>query len=55
VLEFIIPHLQENLNDDIYQVYEALLSSVKITTYYLTKETILFLISLIKNGVENEN
>ena len=55
VFEFIIPHLQENLNDDIYQVYEALLSSVKITTYYLTKETILFLISFVKQGIKDEN
>lgn len=55
VSEFIIQYVRANLNDNIHQVYQALLSSTKIKTSYLTEETVLYMISLVKTGIENEN
>lgn len=55
VSEFIIQYTRENTRDDIYGVYQALLSKIKITTNYLTKETVLYMISLVKTGIDNEN
>ncbi|MCO7222730.1 hypothetical protein [Pleionea sp. CnH1-48] len=55
ISEFIIQHVKGNGDDDVNTVYDALLSSVKVTTNYLTKDTILYMISLILTGVENES
>lgn len=48
ISEAIIQHIREAPNDNIHKVYEAL-SSLKIKkNFYLTKNTILYMISLIK-------
>lgn len=55
ISEFIINEIRNNLNIDIFQVYNLLESSVKFSSYYLTKNTILYMIALIKTGVENDS
>jgi hypothetical protein len=55
ISEFIIQHVRGNTKDDPYAVFDALLSSVKININYLTKDTILYMISLVMMGVENES
>ncbi len=55
VSEFIFVHIRSNLKDNLYEVYDALCSSINITTNYLTRDTVLFMISLVMTGLDNEN
>jgi uncharacterized radical SAM superfamily Fe-S cluster-containing enzyme len=55
ISEFIIQHIRKNSKDDLNSVFEALKSSIKITTNYLTKDTILYMISLVMMGIEHED
>jgi len=55
VSEFIIQHIRDNPESSLKNVYKALLSNVKISTNYLTEDTILYMISLVMTGIENEN
>lgn len=53
VSECIIQILKQNLKFTVDDVYGLLISTSKIKTPYLTKDTILYMISLIKTGLEN--
>jgi hypothetical protein len=55
VSEFIILHLRSNPTHNLYEIYDALCTSIKITTNYLTRETVLYMISLVMSGVDNES
>ena len=55
VSEFIIQNVRDNPESSLKNVHKALLSSVKISTNYLTEDTILYMISLVMTGIENEN
>ena len=55
VSEFVIFKLKEDPKGKIGEIYESLCKSVVITTEYLTTNTILYMISLIKTGLNNDN
>ena len=55
VSEFIVQYLKEKPTNDICRVYEDLCSSIKISTNYLTRDTIHYMISLVMTGVENDS
>jgi len=55
VSEFIIQHARDNPDSSLEYIHKALLSSVKISTNYLTENTILYMISLVITGIKNEN
>lgn len=55
VSEFIIQYVRDNPESSLDDVYKELLSSVKITTNYLTEDTILYMISLVMTGIQNES
>lgn len=51
--EILISIFKERPASSIFDVYSSLTSGFKIQTEYLTKETLLFMISLVKTGLEN--
>lgn len=53
--EIIIKLVKEKTDNHISIVYEHLMSSINIRTQYLTKETLLYMISLVKTGLVNAN
>lgn len=53
VTETLIKLLNENPDDSIFDVYSSLTSSVLVKTNYLTEETLLYMISLVKTGLVN--
>lgn len=53
VTETLINLLKEKPEDSILDVYEGLKSVVSLKTEYLTKETLLYMISLVKTGLVN--
>lgn len=55
ISEFIVMEVKSYLQRDIQVIYEKLLNTMKIRSYYLTKDTILYMISLVIQGVENDN
>ena len=55
VSEFIILYLKENPEENIHNVLDALQRALSITTLYLTNNTILYMISLVKTGLDNDN
>lgn len=55
ISEFIITTLTENNDADIYNVAELLSSKISIQKTNLTNKSLLFLISLVKDGLKDEN
>lgn len=55
ISEFLFTYVRENQKDDIFQVNNALKSSITQRNTYLTEETVLFMISLIISGFKNED
>jgi len=53
VTEKTIHLLKENPERNILDVYECLNSEISVKTEYLTKETLLYMISLVKTGLTN--
>lgn len=53
VTEIIIGMLRANLEANVSDIYSQLESTTKIKTPYLTQETLQYMISLIKTGLEN--
>lgn len=53
VTETLIKILKEKPGYSIFDVYSSLTSGVKVKTEYLTKETLLYMISLVKTGLAN--
>ncbi|MEL7967590.1 hypothetical protein AAG587_14525 [Vreelandella neptunia] len=53
VTEMLINILKEKPDDTIFNVHSNLTSKVKLKTEYLTKETLLYMISLVKAGLAN--
>jgi len=54
VSEKIISMMNANPSDSVQKIYDGLVLTIKIKTLYLTESTILFMISLIKTGLEND-
>lgn len=55
ISEFIILEIRDNPNFNITQIYISLDSNINIASIYLTKETIMYMIALIKTGIKNDN
>lgn len=55
ITENLVRILKNDPKKDIFLVYSELVEKIKIKTNYLTKETLLFMISLIKTGISNDN
>jgi hypothetical protein len=55
ISEFIILTIKKDIKIDINTVYDMLLDSLKVKSDYLTKTTILYMISLVVEGVNNDN
>jgi len=55
ISEMIIGLITSDLIKDVTQIYIELTLKIGINTSYLTKDTILYMISLIKTGLENDN
>ncbi|MGK0256428.1 MAG: hypothetical protein ACI81I_001045 [Arcobacteraceae bacterium] len=55
ISEFIILTIKKDPKVTIYIVYDMLIDSIKIKSTYLTKNTILYMISLVIEGVNNDN
>ena len=55
VTENLIKILKEKSDNSIFEVYASLTSVVNVKTEYLTKETLLYMISLVKTGLANAN
>jgi len=53
ITEALIKMLKEEPSDNISDIYERLSSTISVKTQYLTKETLLYMISLIKTGLTN--
>jgi len=53
ISEMIIGMLKTNLEGSVSEIYSQLESTTKIKTPYLTQETLEYMISLIKTGLEN--
>jgi hypothetical protein len=53
ITETLIKILKERPDDSIFDIYSGLTSGVKVKTEYLTKETLLYMISLVKTGLAN--
>ncbi|OHZ04017.1 hypothetical protein [Salinicola sp. MIT1003] len=51
VTERLISLLKENPDDNIFDVYSNLMSTINVKTEHLTKETLLYMISLVKTGL----
>ena len=55
ITEITIKLVKDKADDHISIVYENLISLINVKTQYLTKETLLYMISLVKTGLENAN
>lgn len=55
VTEILIKILKEKSENSIFDAYASLTSVVNVKTEYLTKETLLYMISLVKTGLANAN
>lgn len=55
ISEFIILEIRDNPNYNITQIYTSLDSNIDTASIYLTKETIMYMIALIKTGIKNDN
>ena len=55
VTENLMKILKEKSDNSIFDVYASLTSVVNVKTEYLTKETLLYMISLVKTGLANAN
>ncbi|TVP02689.1 MULTISPECIES: hypothetical protein [Gammaproteobacteria] len=55
VTEILIKILKEKSENSIFDAYASLISVVNVKTEYLTKETLLYMISLVKTGLANAN
>ena len=55
ISELIISEIRGNRGYDVNQIYAFLELSMNITSIYLTRETIQYMIALIKTGIENDN
>jgi len=54
--EFIILAIKKNPKNDMFMIYDIFLeSSIKIKSTYLTKNTILYMIALVMEGLDNDN
>lgn len=53
VTESLIKILRDKPNDSVFDVYSMLESEVSVKTEYLTKETLLYMIALVKTGLTN--
>lgn len=53
--EIIIKLVKDKADDHVLIIYENLISFIDIKTQYLTKETLLYMISLVKTGLINAN
>lgn len=53
VTETLINILKEKPDDSVFDVYSSLISVVSVKTEYLTKEALLYMISLVKTGLAN--
>lgn len=51
--EILIKIIKDNTGHSIFDIYSTLTSLINIKTVYLTKETLLYMISLVKTGLEN--
>ncbi|GAB2994768.1 hypothetical protein [Psychrosphaera aestuarii] len=51
--EKIIELLKDNPKNKMTEIYEVLISKIKIRTPYLTEHTVKYMISLVKTGLEN--
>ena len=55
ISEFIISTIKNNPTINIFTVYDMIINSMNIKSIYLTQNTILYMISLVKEGVDNDN
>lgn len=53
ITEVLIKMLKEKPEENISEIYKRLESSISVKTHYLTKETLLYMISLVKTGLTN--
>lgn len=55
ITEIIIMLVKDKTDDHILVVFDKLISFINVKTLYLTKETLLYMISLVKTGLKNAN
>ncbi|WP_415898022.1 hypothetical protein [Neptuniibacter sp. QD57_21] len=55
VTENIIYLIKKNPGGDVFYIYDCLCSMVKVKNEYLEKDTLLYMISLVKTGMNNAN